>query len=219
MRLDRHVPAEEVLEEIWTMSEEGEPPTVDVLRTASKIQPLDETLDLLTRRGAVSCENRVVALTRRGRSEAEEIVRRNRLTAVLLSQLFDLEAQEVEDVACELEHVLNRRVTESICTFLGHPPLTPDGRRIPKGKCCESARRELEPLVKPLTTAAVGSEVRVVFLVPGTKARLKKLSSLGLVPGKTVRLAQKRPSYVLEMGETTLALEEDVAGGIYVKEA
>ncbi len=219
MRLDRHVPTEEVLEEIWTMSEESGPPTVDVLRTMSKIQPVDETLDILTQRGAVSCENRVVALTRQGRGEAEEIVRRNRLTSVLLSQLFDLEAQEVEDVACELEHVLNHRVTESICTFLGHPPLTPDGRRIPKGKCCESARSELEPLVKPLTTTAVGSEVRVVFLVPKTKARLKKLSSLGLVPGKTIRLAQKRPAYVLEVGETTIALEEDVAGGIYVKEA
>jgi DtxR family Mn-dependent transcriptional regulator len=32
-----------------------------------------------------------------------------------------------------------------------------------------------------------------------------------------VRLAQKRPSYVIEIGETTLALDEEIAKEIYVK--
>jgi len=43
------------------------------------------------------------------------------------------------------------------------------------------------------------------------------LSALGLIPGSIVKLAQKRPSFVLEIGETALALDEEIVREIYVK--
>lgn len=38
-----------------------------------------------------------------------------------------------------------------------------------------------------------------------------------IIPGSVVRLAQRRPSFVLELGETTLALGEQIVREIYVK--
>jgi hypothetical protein len=38
------------------------------------------------------------------------------------------------------------------------------------------------------------------------------------VPGAVIKLQQKRPSYVLGIDETTIAIDEDIATGIYVKQ-
>jgi DtxR family Mn-dependent transcriptional regulator len=44
---------------------------------------------------------------------------------------------EVEIAACRMEHIINPEVTNSICSFLGHPKSCPHGRSIPTGDCCE----------------------------------------------------------------------------------
>jgi DtxR family Mn-dependent transcriptional regulator len=75
----------------------------------------------------------------------------------------------------------------------------------------------VEPLVRPLPDLKIGEAGRVVFITPKSRSRLERLSALGLIPGSIVRLAQKRPSFVLEIGETTLALEEEIVREIYVK--
>jgi DtxR family Mn-dependent transcriptional regulator len=218
MRRERHVPAEEMLEEVWTLKESGAPATLPRLRESSKIQPADATIEELLRSRRLRLEGETVHFDGEGEKEAREIVRRNRLTSALFSQIFELEASEVEEAACELEHVLNPRVTDSLCTLLGHPPSTPDGRPIPRGECCLSQRCELRPLVRPLTQVGVGQAATVVFIVPSALARLQRLTNIGLVPGGALRLLQKRPCYAVEVGQTTLALEEGVASEIYVRE-
>ncbi|MBI4081816.1 MAG: ferrous iron transport protein A [Candidatus Lambdaproteobacteria bacterium] len=50
-------------------------------------------------------------------------------------------------------------------------------------------------------------------------ARMGQLSALGLVPGTTVRLRQRQPSVIVELGESTLALDSEVADDIFVKPA
>jgi len=106
---------------------------------------------------------------------------------------------------------------ESVCTFLGHPPACPHGRPIPRGECCDRIRTEIRPLVMRLTEAALGATVRIVFITPRSKKRLEKLSALGIVPGSRVRLLQRNPSFVLEIGQTTVAVDRDITDEIYVK--
>jgi len=72
-------------------------------------------------------------------------------------------------------------------------------------------------LVRPLASLKQGEEGRVVFIAPKSRSRLERLSALGLIPGSLVNLAQKQPSFVLEVGETTLALDEETVREIYVK--
>ncbi len=62
--------------------------------------------------------------------------------------LFALDGAEAE--ACKFEHILSPEVTDSVCTLLGHPPNSPDGKPIPRGECCSMFRQEMKPLVAPL---------------------------------------------------------------------
>jgi DtxR family Mn-dependent transcriptional regulator len=78
---------------------------------------------------------------------------------------------------------------------------------------------EVRPLVTRLSDASLGASVRIVFITPKFVKRLEKLSSLGIVPGSTVRLMQRNPSYVLQVGQTTVALDKDITDEIYVKQA
>ena len=71
----------------------------------------------------------------------------------------------------------------------------------------------------PLDEVEAGQYARVVFIAPKTYMRLEKLGSMGLVPGSVLKLTQKRPSFVIEIGSTTLALDPDIAKEIFVKKA
>jgi len=130
---------------------------------------------------------------------------------------------EVEDdravnrTACVMEHVLGAPLTDSICAFLGHPKACPHGKPIPPGPCCQSLTRTMEPLVQPLDRMAIGQAARIVHIAPRLPERLVRLSNLGIVPGATVYLDQRSPTAVIRIGETTLAVEREVAGEIYVR--
>ena len=52
-----------------------------------------------------------------------------------------------------------------------------------------------------------------------TRAKRSTVSSFAtrLVPGSEIRLHQRAPSYVIEIGETTIAVDPEIAGEIFVK--
>ena len=68
-----------------------------------------------------------------------------------------------------------------------------------------------------LSVLATGSRARVVLLATELRARGDRLASLGLSPGSEVRLLQRHPTFVVEAGETRVALDEDVARQIFVQ--
>jgi len=78
---------------------------------------------------------------------------------------------------------------------------------------------EVRPLVTRLSDASVGLPVRIVFITAKSVKRLEKLSSLGIVPGSTIRLMQRNPSHVLQIGQTTVAVDKEITDEIYVKQA
>jgi DtxR family transcriptional regulator, Mn-dependent transcriptional regulator len=140
-------------------------------------------------------------------------MRRTRLFRDLLAAGDDtMEAQ-----ACEFEHILSPEATESVCTLLGHPPTCPHGKPIPPGACCSSFERTLRPLVTGLPTFPLGATGRIVFIAPRFHDRMDRLAALGVIPGSTLRLHQRSPSFVIEVGETTIALDPEIAGEVYVK--
>jgi len=78
---------------------------------------------------------------------------------------------------------------------------------------------DVRPLVTRLSDASLGAPLRIVFITPKSVKRLEKLSSMGIVPGSTVRLMQRNPSHVLQIGQTTVAVDKDITDEIYVKQA
>ncbi|MBP2685212.1 MAG: Iron (metal) dependent repressor [Deltaproteobacteria bacterium] len=207
---------DEILELIWTLREDGKSGRGEVLRSTLESAPerlIDELLDV----GMVEASGEEISLTKSGEERARGIIRRHRLAEVLLRNLFELDNVQLESSACQFEHILSEPVVESVCTFLGHPPSCPHGRPIPRGECCDRIRTEIRPLVMRLTDASLGATVRIVFITPRSRKRLEKLSSLGIVPGSRLRLLQRNPSFVLEIGQTTIAVDRDITDEIYVK--
>ena len=209
---------DEILELLWTLREEGKSSRAELLRLTAEDRP-ETLLDELVSGGHVLSSGEEVRLTTRGEERARGIIRRHRLAEVLLHNLFDLDNTQLESSACQFEHILSEPVTESVCSFLGHPPACPHGRPIPRGECCDRIRTEIQPLVTRLSDASLGTPVRIVFITPKSKKRLEKLSALGIVPGSLLRLLQRNPSFVIQIGQTTVAVDRDITDEIYVKQA
>jgi len=207
---------DELLELIWTLREKGFSDMDHLLETAQDIEA-KSILRQMIKDDLFQTEGNRIILKERGEEKAREIIRRHRLTERLLSEIFEMSEEEVEEEACKLEHILSPGVTESVCTFLGHPPTCIHGKPIPRGDCCSKFKKEMKPLVIPLEELGLGEEGRIVFMAPKSHQRLDRLSTLGIVPGSVLRMHQKNPSFVLQIGETTIALDRDIVRNIYVK--
>ena len=207
---------DELLELIWTLREKGVT-DLDYLLGTTQDAEAKSILRLMIKDDLFQIEENRIFLKERGEEKAREIIRRHRLTERLLTEIFEMSEEEVEEEACKLEHILSPGVTESVCTFLGHPPTCIHGKPIPRGECCAKFKKEMKPLVIPLEELGLGEEGRIVFIAPKSHQRLDRLSSLGIVPGSIVRMHQKNPSHVLQIGETSLALDREIVKDIYVK--
>jgi DtxR family Mn-dependent transcriptional regulator len=209
---------EEILECIWCRREERGDMSISGLLEESRERGIRDILKALEDRRLIAASGDTVRLLPEGEERAKVVVRRHRLAERLLSDVFDLPLAESEQQACLMEHILSPSVTDAVCAFLGHPPTCPHGLPIPAGACCQARRNgSVKPLVMPLQELAPGASARIVFIAPSLHRRLDRLESFGVVPGTVLSLRQKRPSLVVELGGTTLALERDVADEIYVR--
>jgi DtxR family Mn-dependent transcriptional regulator len=211
---------EELLEAVYTGREEGSDTVAGALSRASESHAPDKrAADFaeLAELGLVVVTDGTVRLTHAGEQRASQVVRRNRLAERLLHDLLALTDTQVESQACEFEHVLSPEATDSVCTLLGHPPACPHGKPIPSGPCCAALSSTVKPLVSALTGLPLGARGRIVFVAPRFADRMDKLAALGVQPGSEVRLKQRSPSVVIEAGETTLALDPEIAAEIFVK--
>jgi DtxR family Mn-dependent transcriptional regulator len=199
---------DEALEAIWELSEDGE---VDFTELINEIGNEKEVLEM-QKDGLIIIKDNKVYFTEKGRFRARDITRRHLLAERLFVDVLAL--KDYEEDACRFEHAISPEVEEAICTFLGHPPTCPHGRAIPKGNCCRLYTKEVKPLVQPLTELEVGTTAKVVFI---TTPALEKLTAIGLMPGGAVKLQQKKPSYVVGIDESTIAIDEEIAKGIFVK--
>jgi DtxR family Mn-dependent transcriptional regulator len=208
---------DELLELIWTLREIGVYEEERVVKD-SPISDTERTLDSIELEGYITRVDGNVSLTDDGEKKASLLIRRHRLAECLLSQLFELEDHHIESSACEFEHILSDKVTESVCTFLGHPPFCPHEKEIPRGVCCKKFRKDVTPLVIRLSDASIGDPYRIIFIMPKQKKRLERLSNIGILPGTVLTLIQKKPSYVLQIGETMIAVDRGIADEIYIKQ-
>ncbi len=205
---------DELFEIIWTLREEGKLTLEEIVQSCS-LTECEKILKGLAKSGWIDIKGQAVELQPKGEKRARELVRRHRLSLRMFYDLFALDGAEAE--ACKFEHILSPEVTDSVCTLLGHPPNSPDGKPIPRGECCAMFRQEMKPLVAPLADLVPGEQAKIVFITPGSHSRLDRLAAMGVVPGSIVKLHQKRPSYVLQLGETMIAVDRDITKEIFVK--
>ncbi|MBI3012569.1 MAG: FeoA domain-containing protein [Elusimicrobia bacterium] len=207
---------EEALGMIWRQSELGIHAKKEVLTLLEDAVSPDIYAKLKSK-GLVREEAENIALTREGNQLARDVARRHRLAERLLSDVLALSTQAIDPNACQLEHIISPEVAESICTLLGHPQQCPHGSPIPPGKCCEKVAETLSPIIVSLDKLEAGSKGRIAYLLLQNHPDLHKLLSLGLIPGTPFNLHQTFPTYVIEIGETTVALEKEIAEKIFIR--
>jgi Fe2+ transport system protein FeoA len=131
-----------------------------------------------------------------------------------------------------------------LCGFEFEKHDTPCARSCPLSKfcnliCCPNCHYEFPPETQPLGWLRAlfhrekratmqhealgldeleeGEESELVCLNCEHAHRRNALAVYGLVPGTRLLLQQKRPSFVVRVGETELALEAEIAREIFVK--
>lgn len=207
---------DEALELLWVLNEDGHQ-DLNHFRLGSDDHDVDALVRQLVSEGLAIGDGEEIRLTTAGSAAASGLIRRHRLSERLFFDVFDLTMEEVEGGACKTEHILSEALTDSICTFLGHPTTCPHGKAIPRGECCKKYRLDVQPLVTQLMELEVGKRCKIVFMQQSDAGRISRLSSIGIIPGSIIKLIQKKPSVVLQIDETTIAVDPELARDIFVK--
>ncbi|MHC4140227.1 MAG: metal-dependent transcriptional regulator [Planctomycetota bacterium] len=211
------IQVEEMLEYIWILEEnDGKAKSV---RMDEKFggDIADSYLTEMVEKQLINLHNSEITFTETGKKRAMLIIRRHRIAERLLNDVLEMRGDEFERGACQFEHFVNEEIIASICTLLGHPAVCPHGNKIPQGECCVSAKKNLEPVISPLSLIKAGKKVKVVYISTKSHASLDRLTGIGVIPGLELTIHQKFPSMILQYGETQLALDNDIAKNVFVR--
>lgn len=223
--------AEELLEELWILTQEEKHTKVTVgdlnqdkkrrerrrRRHRQMQKSWDPVVKELLEGGFIELTEDALHLTEKGLLHARGIIRRHRLAERLLVDVLDTKIATAEDFACSFEHAIYEGIEENVCTLLGHPTTCPHGKPIPPGRCCQRALEVAPTLIAPLSRLKPGQKGTIAYIRAQDDRRLKKLIATGTIPGSPIQLIQKSPSYVFQVGQTQFAVDEEMATEIYIR--
>lgn len=204
--------AQEILETLWINTVEEKQDGIPVGLTER-----EEALAELLRNGYVQVKDGKVTFKEKGRKEGAMVIRRHRLAERLLTDVLDMKKSVIHEIGCKFEHLLFEEVEENVCTLLGHPKVCPHGKPIPPGKCCEKSAREAIRVVSLLKDLEVGEHGTIAYLATNDPSRLNKLMAMGALPGLSISMVHKFPSFVFQVGQSQFAVDKELAEGIYVR--
>ena len=156
-----NIDIEEALGVIWTSLQRNEDDFEKVSETIEKGVSQNITNILLEKNFIIKEKNKI-KLTASGEDLGKQLTRRHRLTERLLADVLDFNRQDIEKIACDLEHNLSTDLADSICTLLGHPKQCPHGNPIPEGNCCKNSSSKIESIVVPLSKIDIAEEVTLL---------------------------------------------------------
>jgi DtxR family Mn-dependent transcriptional regulator len=217
-RICIHDPTDEILEAVWVLDEKGIKPGYDEIIERDRRGVIStQLIDMVLKQGLLSAEDGIFSFTDSGKERGKDVIRRHRLAERLLTDVLNVSNEsEMETDACRFEHVLSPEVTDHICVLLGHPRTCPHGNEIPMGKCCLTSEMKVESAVVSLDSLKCGETGRILYMTTKKHERLDRLTSLGLFPGRHVRIHQREPLFVIFIGETQLALDKEIVSDIFV---
>src|SRR6478752_1142223 len=127
-----------------------------------------------------------VTLTRKGRKEAIQVIRKHRLWESFLVNKLKFSWDEVHEIAEQLEHIQSTVLIERLDEFLGNPSWDPHGDPIPNSK----GEFKIRPSIA-LTEAKVAQSGEVVSLKETSAAFLKHLDKLGIYIGARIKIKER----------------------------
>lgn len=205
--------AEEILEALAVQQEEQGKKPMDL----GSIRD-DPGLEELVRLGLVRRDVDHIHLLDKGKAQAQAALRRHRLAERLLADVLDIRKQIIDKVSCKFEHLLHAGLEDNVCTILGHPKVCPHGKPIPAGSCCVGKNeKRLLKIVASLVELEVKDKGQIAYLHTKDNSQMQKLISIGAIPGVSLTLIQKFPSYVFQIGQSQFAIDKELASSVYVR--
>ncbi len=169
-----HPPFEEYLAAILTLEEDGI--AVIQARLARHLghsaPTVSEVVNRLEDRKFLKRDGRSLHLTKKGRRQAEDTVRKHRLAERLLTDILGLDWHQAHHEAERWEHVLSDLVVERIDEMLNHPTTCPHGNPIPGRPQRDSSR------ARPLGELLVGESFQLVRVPESIEDHESLLSDL-----------------------------------------
>lgn len=184
---------ENYLKAIFTLSERS----VDFVtstnaiaeRLNTKPPTVSDMLRKLTEKKLIIYEKyKKVQLTKKGREEAVQVIRKHRLWEVFLHEKLGFTWDEVHGVAEDLEHIHSEKLIERLEIFLNFPKFDPHGDPIPsaKGEMNEAERKLLSAIDE-------GEKCKVVGVKDSSTIFLEYLKQIDINIGTKIIVVTKIP--------------------------
>lgn len=219
MRDNSHPAADEYLETIWLLADEGS--RLIQARLAERLgnsnTAVSEMLDRLAASGYAAREGREIVLTEAGAKRATSRVRRRRLAECMLADTIGLPWRDVYTEAKRFAPVISRDIEERLIVMLGDPAICPHGNLIPgsatpvPGLSLQVALSEVAPGERA-TLARLAQEIELDY------ASVGYLEDGGYLLGTTAVVRERGPdgTVMLDLASRPLAVGTYLAARLFV---
>jgi len=181
----------------------------------TKAASVTDMLKKLAAKSVISYEKYYgVKVTKQGRSEALNVIRKHRLWETFLVKKLHFSWDEVHDLAEQLEHIHSPILIQKLDEFLGYPATDPHGEPIPdhNGNLKVQAQQ-------PLNHLGPGYKGEIIAVKDSDSALLKYLDKIGAVPGKNISVISKEDydeSLEVEIETKRISISKAVSKNILV---
>ncbi len=127
-----------------------------------------------------------ITLTKTGKLNALEIIRKHRLWETFLFEKLEFTWDEVHEVAEQLEHIQSKKLIDKLDKFLNYPKVDPHGDVIPNAK-----GELIITQHKTLVEEEIGHTCKMVGVKDNSANFLQYVDKLGLSINQSIKLISK----------------------------
>ena len=183
-----------------------------------KVSPasVTEMLKVLQKEGLVNYERyRGVSLTEEGNRKARDLRRKHHIMERFLTDVLEIDHQDAHDQACAVEHSISEDAANKMCRMTG-TKVDADC-----GTCQNPCANSVQTIddCTPLSEMKQGDVGKISHLSSNDAAVIRKLISMGFVPGRELELSASvsdRGARIIKIGDTVIALDKDMASAVHV---
>jgi DtxR family transcriptional regulator, Mn-dependent transcriptional regulator len=188
------------------------------LATFMRISPasVTEMLKILSADGYVEYEKyKGVKLTESGLNYARQIRKKHHVMENFLMNVLNVDHQTAHEEACKMEHAISEDSMMRLCQMVGTPVDSDCKSCASPCKAACSGKFAIETLDE----MGSGDHGTISHLKSDNPDTVRRLISMGFVPGRSIsvegRISERGPR-IVGIGDSTIALDVDLASAIYV---